>query len=86
MSTDAMSALSKLLATDTSTELDLKNLNYYTLFKNKCFFFLSLLGRKFTENCQFCFKDGTCKRRQFLGQFFHVSSIQNSCNNNFAEN
>lgn len=30
-----------------------------------------LKGKKFTENCRFCFKDGTCKRRQFMNQFCH---------------
>ena len=33
----------------------------------------SFSGRKFSENCEFCFKDGTCKRRQSLNKFFHVS-------------
>ena len=33
----------------------------------------SFSGRKFSENCQFCFKDGTCKRRQSLNNYFHVS-------------
>lgn len=31
----------------------------------------ALKGRKFTENCQFCFKDGTCKRQKFMNQFCH---------------
>lgn len=41
----------------------------------KCFVssFLCFAGRKFTENCQFCFKDGTCKRQKFMNQFCHVS-------------
>lgn len=30
-----------------------------------------LKGKKFSENCRFCFKDGTCKRRQFMNQFCH---------------
>ncbi|XP_020603739.1 SH3 and PX domain-containing protein 2A-like [Orbicella faveolata] len=32
---------------------------------------LALKGRKFSENCQFCFRDGTCKRQKFMNQFCH---------------
>jgi len=31
----------------------------------------ALKGRKFNENCQLCFKDGTCKRQKFMNQFCH---------------
>ena len=34
---------------------------------------LTFLGRKFRENCQFCFKDATCKRQSLMNQFCHVS-------------
>lgn len=45
------------------------------LFINKTHCLLLISGKKFTENCRFCFKDGTCKRRQFMNQFCHVSQV-----------
>ena len=40
---------------------------------NSQYSFLTYLGRKFSENCQFCFKDATCKRQSLMNQFCHVS-------------
>jgi len=42
-------------------------------YQEELFTHFMFLGRKFNENCQFCLRDGTCKRQKFMNQFCHVS-------------
>ena len=45
----------------------------YAIFRRYFYSLLTFRGRKFSQNCQFCFKDATCKRQSLMNQFCQVS-------------